>query len=340
MEVHEDLRELMELFLSNRITAEQHTRLVRLIGEPGSEAILEGILKESFYGPGDRTEDSMEEALHYLGNLKARMNAVPAHGAGGGLIRLRKWAGWAAAAVLLLAAGSAYLLLHGRDKDALPQALRFRNDVGPGGDKAILTLADGSRITLDSVHNGNLAVQGNTTVYKKDGALSYQAVGKTQQVYNTVSTPAKGQYRLTLADGTGVWLDALSSIRFPTAFSGGDREVQVTGQVYFEVRADPEHPFRVRVNDETVAALGTRFNINAYKDEPAIRTTLAEGLVRVHRDNDSVSLHPGQQAAAAPGGTLDVLGNQDMEEILAWKDGLFHFNGTNTEMIMRQVARC
>ena len=339
MEVHEDLRELMELFLSNRITAEQHARLVTLMGEPGSEAILEIILKERFYGPADHTEDSMEEALQYLGRLKDRMNAVPASGAGRSLLRLRKWAGWAAAAVLVFAVASAFLLFRDRDKTALPQAVRFRNDVGPGGDKAILTLADGSRITLDSVRNGNLAVQGDALVYKKDGALSYQAVGTTKPVYNTVSTPVKGQYRLTLADGTGVWLDALSSIRFPTAFSGSDREVQVTGQVYFEVRADPEHPFRVRVNDETVEALGTHFNINAYKDEPAVRTTLAEGLVRVLRDNDSVSLRPGQQAVSAPGQKLDVVGSPDVEEILAWKDGLFHFNGTNIEMIMRQVAR-
>jgi len=384
MEVREDGRELMELFLSNRISVEQHARLVTLMREPGSEAVLELILKESFYGPGpvDHAEDSMEEALQYLEGLKVRMNADPAptrsfdpapapalanpipdlapdavNPTPARMIPLRKWAGWAAAAVLLFTAGSAWLLFRGRDKKIPAQAVRFRNDVAPGGDKAVLILADGSRITLDSARNGKLAVQGDALVYKKDGAVSYQATEKAKTLYNTVSTPAKGQYRLTLADGTGVWLDALSTIRFPTAFSGNAREVEVTGQVYFELKADPEHPFRVRVNNLTVEALGTHFNINAYKDEPVIRTTLAAGLVRVFRDSDSngdtdsksngssnsannsVTLHPGKQAAAEPGGTLNVVDNPNMEEILAWKDGLFHFNGTNIETIMRQVAR-
>lgn len=213
----------------------------------------------------------------------------------------------------------------------------------PGSNKAVLTLADGTQITLDSAGNGAIASQGNVQVIKLDsGQLAYSAAqeGSEGEIkYNTLVTPRGGQFRITLPDGSKVWLNAASSLRYPTAFNGKEREVQLMGEAYFEVARNPALPFKVTVKGMTVQVLGTHFNIMAYQDEMNIQTTLLEGAVKVHNGTQAVQLKPGQQARLNTTGNMSVNENVDVEEVIAWKNGYFHFSHESLEGVMRQIGR-
>jgi ferric-dicitrate binding protein FerR (iron transport regulator) len=263
---------------------------------------------------------------------------------------LRKW-GWAAAVILLIGAavyiGTKKTTSHLADAGN-PAPL----NIPPGGSKAILTLADGSAIILDSAANGRLAIQGNTRIVKDaNGKISYGPGGASTPTgrygqttaMNTLSTPMGGQYQLTLPDGTHVWLNAASSITFPIAFTGKQRRVEVTGEVYFEVTGNKLQPFVVDVKDkQSVEVLGTRFNINSYRDEANVQTTLAEGSIKVTggKKGPVAILRPGQQAVvSSPDQPVKVVDHNDLRKILAWKDGLFDFNGADVPSVMRQLAR-
>ena len=218
---------------------------------------------------------------------------------------------------------------------------KFKNDVEPGGNKATLTLADGSVILLDDAKNGTLTQQGNAKVIKLDGKLLYDVASDNtnQVVYNTISTPKGGQYQLELPDGSLVWLNATSSVRFPTAFIDKERRVEITGEAYFEVSKDPGKPFIVSVNDAEVQVLGTYFNINAYNDEEEVKTTLLEGSVKFVNVNSSAILKPGQQSQLTKNGEVKVANNVDVEEVVAWKNGRFNFDNAGIESVMRQLSR-
>jgi ferric-dicitrate binding protein FerR (iron transport regulator) len=247
----------------------------------------------------------------------------------------------AAASILLVLAGVGYWIWQGRsgtaDLAALPQVERFKNDITPAHQGATLTLASGSKIRLDSAANGTLAEQGKTEVVKKDSTLSYTAANTSEAVvYNTVST-AKGQiYQIELADGTRVWLDAESSLHFPTSFPGPDRRVEITGQAYFEVARNPAQPFRVKSGDQSIDVLGTHFNVNGY-DRASI-TTLLEGSLRVSSWGGSNLLAPGQQARVTAS-QIQIKSDADIDEALAWKNGRFRFAGASVEQIMTQLSR-
>jgi ferric-dicitrate binding protein FerR (iron transport regulator) len=193
---------------------------------------------------------------------------------------------------------------------------------------------------LDSTKSGILARQGETTLVISNGVLTYKAEGKAGGVsFNTVRTPNGAQYHLRLADGTDVWLNAASSLRFPTAFQGADRIVAITGEAYFEVAHDAAKPFRVETNGSQVEVLGTRFNVNAYEDGGQWKTTLIQGKVRVTRDKAKVVLLPGHQARLnAVTGRFDVKA-ANIEEALAWKNGNFQFENTDIKTVMNQIAR-
>ncbi|HEY9003570.1 MAG TPA: FecR family protein [Mucilaginibacter sp.] len=218
------------------------------------------------------------------------------------------------------------------------------NDVAPGGDKAMLTLADGSKVVLTDAKNGVVASQGITTLNKtKDGQLVYQADQSSKTapvVYNTITTPKGGQFQVVLSDGTKVWLNAASSITFPTTFSATERKVTITGEVYFEVAKNMQVPFRVVTGKQEVEDVGTCFNINAYDDERSITTTLVEGAVKISSGQQSALLKPGQQAKLSnqESGSINVR-NVDTETVLAWKNGNFEFESEELHAIMRQVAR-
>lgn len=254
---------------------------------------------------------------------------------------LRKW-GWAAAAVLLM--GGTYFLVVNK-KNLRPVAVAQTSvNIAPGKAGAILTLADGSQVVLDSLRNGVVAVQSGASVALADGELVYDPTGHISHEiqYNKMTTPKGRQFQMTLPDGSRAWLNAASSIRFPTIFAQNERKVEVTGEVYFEVAKDANKPFIVNVNNkEDIEVLGTSFNVNAYDNEKTINTTLLDGSVRVSttRTLAGVVLKPGQQARTNSAATIQVMNNADVEKIMAWKNGLFNFEGANLEEVMRQLER-
>jgi len=218
---------------------------------------------------------------------------------------------------------------------------RFKNDVLPGGDKATLTLADGSTVILDEAKNGILAQQGSSKIIKVGAKLLYDPTDKNSKdvVYNTISTPKGGQYQLELPDGSLVWLNATSSIHFPTSFAGKERRVEITGEAYFEVAKNRDMPFIVSVNGAEVQVLGTHFNVNAYSDEDNVKTTLLEGSVRFVHGVNADMLKPGQQSQLAGDGQVKVVSNVDVDEVVAWKNGMFDFENAGIETVMRQLSR-
>lgn len=223
------------------------------------------------------------------------------------------------------------------------------NDILPGGSRAILTLADGRKIELDESENGVLVNQGSIKVHKNsDGIIEYTfskqerkdiaVSGKAEPVYNTIETPVGGKYQLNLADGTKVWLNSSSSLRFPIFFSDDNREVELKGEAYFEVSKDFKRKFSVRSGIQTVEVLGTQFNINAYSDEKSIKTTLFEGEIRVIdlKTNDSKLLKPGEQSNVDQSIQIKRI---DTQAEIAWKEGYFYFKKADIQTVMRQLGR-
>lgn len=257
----------------------------------------------------------------------------------------RHWPTFAIAASILffLSWGIVFLMLHRQQQPlALNKPVKVKSDAAPGGNKAIITLSNGSTIVLTGAKNGTLASQGNMVINKTaDGLISYadskENASLKSLVYNTASTPRGGQYQFVLADGTKVWLNSASSIKYPVQFIGNERKVELTGEAYFEVAHDAKKPFRVVSNGQTVEVLGTHFNVNAYGDEGQVKTTLLEGSVKVSSQNINTIIKPGEQAQF-DNGKINVK-NVDVDEVVAWKNGFFYFEDNNIQEVMRQLAR-
>ncbi len=256
----------------------------------------------------------------------------------------------AAAAILIICLSGAYFWTLKKDKAVnmvIEQQETTHDVAAPTGNKAVLTLADGTVIVIDSAVIGSLASQGNTQIAKlNDGTIAYNAGSAATAVvhYNTLHVPKGSRpMQLLLADGTQVWLNVASSITYPTAFTGRERKVEITGEAYFEVAPDKTMPFKVKKNDVEVLVVGTHFNINTYEDESALRVTLLEGSVNVSwKDKMFRSIIPGQQAALRPNqatGEIKVSNQIDMDEVMAWKNGWFNFNSLQVADIMRQIEK-
>jgi ferric-dicitrate binding protein FerR (iron transport regulator) len=258
----------------------------------------------------------------------------------------------AAAVILLLLTGTGFFYLQKQAPKVPPAAIASQGikDILPGKTGAILTLSDGSTIVLDSAKQGALAKQSGTRVVKTaTGALTYDVTdhpGTTTIAWNTITTPRGAQYEVVLPDGTRVWLNAATTLKYPVAFpEGTERKVMLSGEAYFEVSSNAQSPFKVGVhtqhhNDGEVTVLGTRFNIMAYDDEAAVRTTLLEGAVLVSRSGNSKKLTPGQQAIFPMETTNSILvENTDTEIAIAWKKGFFRFDQRQLPAIMRQISR-
>ena len=265
------------------------------------------------------------------------------------------WKRLIAVAAIFLVLATGFILWQYNRKTPIPQPLATTsgNDLLPGTNKAVLTLSGGQQIVLDSAKSGALAKQGMMQVIKKDaGTLSYTATGLHEKSpeamatgYNTLTTPKSGTFLVVLPDHSKVWLNSASSLRYPTSFAGLDsRTVELTGEAYFEVEKDAARPFRLLVNGLTVDVLGTHFNVNAYADERAVRTTLFEGSVKlVIKDGDQVVLKPGQQAASGDrsgsASAFSVTTPENLKQVIAWKNGFFYFHNDDIQSVMRQLAR-
>ncbi|MEO6167471.1 MAG: FecR domain-containing protein [Chitinophagales bacterium] len=262
---------------------------------------------------------------------------------------IRYWKlNWAIAAslMLILSMGVYLLFVTQRPKQVADTTVKdkiYKNDVAPGGDKAELTLANGMKIILDSALNGSLASQGITQINRQQGQLIYSVPSHSgaegEVMYNTLTTPRGGQQKIVLSDGTQVWMNAASSLHFPTAFTGKERRVEVTGEVYFEVAKNASQPFIVSVNNAEIHVLGTHFNVMSYSDEVALTTTLLEGSVSFTYDNNSSILKPGQQSQLTSDGQVKVISDVNTDQVVAWKNEFFDFEGADIEQVMRQLAR-
>lgn len=228
-----------------------------------------------------------------------------------------------------------------------------KNDIAPGYNKAILTLADGSRISLDDAANGLLASQGNTAITKtENGQIVYEKnnIDKSKfmsdrSVINKIQTPKGGKYQIRLPDGSKVWLNSASTLSYPTTFAGNERKVQLEGEAYFEISPNKSVPFRVQSGNQIVEVLGTHFNINSYDDEDYVKTTLLEGSVRVILNSkanvvsNTKLLKPGEQSLTKSSNSGIRIENADIEKAVAWKNGYFRFRNTPIREIMREIER-
>jgi len=253
-----------------------------------------------------------------------------------------------AAAILILICGGFYFLLKTNSISKTSNlALNKRLDVLPGKDKAILTLADGSKIVLDEKTSANISDKDGIKISKtKDGQLVYtvlnrESLDKKNVSYNTVQTPKGGQYQVILPDGTKVWLNAASSLKYPEAFVGNQRLVVLTGEAYFEVAKNKAMPFHVKSLNQDVEVLGTHFNINGYMDDETIKTTLLEGSVKVSNPKSTRILKPGEQAVTGLSGNspIRLVTDVDTDDETAWKNGLFQFNDSELKIILSQLER-
>lgn len=341
----ENQRHLLELLEKQAWTDQEKRWFLNYLENTEHQEELKLLLEEQFLSPRLLNESfdpalsqRMLKAIHEKAGIEQAARKTPVVSMWG----LR--AAVAASVIALLVLGS-YLWFGkapGRDvAQTETKSKKHKNDVLPGGSKAMLMLADGSSLVLDSSQNGALTQQGNTRVLKLGKKLVYDpGTGTASEiVYNTLVTPRGGQYQLELPDGSQVWLNAASSLRFPSAFAGKERKVEVTGEAYFEVAKNAKMPFVVSVEGAEVQVLGTHFNIMAYKDEEAVKTTLLEGAVKFVRADQGSFLKPGQQARLSKEGKVSVVSGVDVEAVVAWKNGVFHFESADIETVMRQLSR-
>jgi len=334
------VRYLLQQYSADKATKPEVEELFALLGRPENEEAFKQFVLQTF----DKTEQDSSITEEGWGRMWQAIEAETFRKPAAKQFSIA-WARMAAAVILLLAATAVLYIVNKKAVTVPVAAVKkqvLQNDVAPGGNRAVLTLADGSSIILDSAHNGSLAQQGGTKILKVDaGQLAYNtgAAANGQIMYNTIATPRGGQYQVTLADGTEVWLNAASSLRFPTVFSGSERDVELTGEAYFEVAKNAAMPFHVKVNNIDVKVLGTHFNIMAYGNEGKVKTTLLEGKVNVTGNGFAADILPGQQAVVD-----NATGSLKVKEVntalaVAWKNGLFRFRETSIQELMRQVER-
>jgi ferric-dicitrate binding protein FerR (iron transport regulator) len=338
------LEYLFDRYVSQKCSLEEEKELMSLLGQFENEAFVQTLIDRVIKNTGTEMRMPKQVATSILENILHRDEGLVVP------INKRKSAlSWmkvaAAAAVILFVAGAAYWILNSSDKnDVRSNAVALSqktSPIMPGGNHAVLTMADGSTIVLDSIQNGKIQY-GGAKISKQNGLLIFNgtsSIAVATVSFNTLRTPRGGQYKVVLADGSEVWLNASSSLRFPTAFTGNDREVILTGEAYFEVAKNKEKPFRVKVGDMQVNVLGTHFNINAYSDESAIRTSLLEGSVKITKGKTSGLLKPGEQGTLKWNDDKFEIKDANMNEVMAWKNGLFQFEGADITTIMKQISR-
>lgn len=301
---------------------------------PGTELrayMLERFRQQGFEAPATGLSESILSRIHERIQPPATTARVAP------MLRRRLTIAVAAALTGAVAAAAFFLLRPGQKQQlAAPMAAVAQQDIAPGGNKARLVLGNGQSVLLDQAADGPLAAGSGEQVKKQDQVLVYGPGGTGS---NTLITPNGGQYQVQLADGTKVWLNAASSLQYPASFNGNDRTVTLSGEAYFEVAEDAAHPFFVKVDGMTVQVLGTHFNINAYREEKLFTTSLTEGAVRVVSGSQRMILSPGEQT------TLDQHSGRlkrsagDVEDAIAWKNGIFTFKNDELSAVMRDISR-
>ncbi len=349
------LEYLFDCYIHQNCSSQEEQELMELLAQSENKSQVQRLLDKVIEDTESETPMPEEVAGSILQNILQK-DKIPVVAVERKKTVFLSWIRVAAAAIVVLfISGVAYFVLSQQNKEKITTSVDVQEKeaakILPGGNHAILTMANGSKIILDSVQNGNIQ-SGGATISKQGGVLVYDGSSPAKPgadvVYNTLTTPPGGQYKLILADGSKVWLNASSSLRFPTAFTGKERNVELTGEAYFEVahissslrggREDAK-PFHVNVNGMQVEVLGTHFNVNAYGDEGAIKTSLLEGSVKIKKGNVSGLLKPGQQGVLKNNSNNIEIKNADMSQAVAWKNGLFQFDGADIKTIMREIGR-
>jgi hypothetical protein len=335
------LQDLFDRYYNGTATAREKEELMALVRSGEHDALWEELLKNHWgKSAGDEAVFTNEKSDSILGSILASSRHKET--AKEKVIKLN-WLRYAAAAVIFLVGFGVWFNFKKvrKESQSLAQSASAK-DIKPGSNKALLTLSDGSAIALDQAKQGILVRQGNVEISKqRDGMLVYSAKttgNATEPGMNTLATPKGGQYEVLLPDGSKVWLNASSSIRFPSAFAVTERKVEITGEAYFEVAKDKKKPFRVKFNDSEVLVLGTSFNIMAYADEKASKTTLVEGSVSIQNVGRKAKLKPGQQAAILLTGQIKT-NYIPVDEAVAWRNGMFYFKNADIEEVTRQLSR-
>ncbi|HEX6428117.1 MAG TPA: FecR domain-containing protein [Niastella sp.] len=360
MENYKGITELLLKHIRQELTGEESEYLANWAAE--------STINAAFLDEISNTPELMAEVRDYSAaqqinlneaweKMKARGWDVPVTDQPSKIVRMSWWR-YAAAAVIVLSVSIGVYMLQQSRKPSAPAIVQttLKSDVTPKTSHAILTLDNGEKIILDSLQPGLLATQGNSQIVKQEnGVLSYSAGDNrkgAKLIYNTVTVP-KGSdvVYLQLSDRSKVWLNAASSIRYPVAFNDSVRQVEITGEAYFEVTSvssggaydkssapNGKQTFIVSKGNMSVVVLGTKFNVNAYENEENIKVTLLEGSVKVQSGVGSQKIKPGQQAVLN-NNTINVVNEVDLEQVMAWKDGKFVFNNSNIQLIMRQMER-
>ena len=350
MKSNQTLENLFRRYLNDECDAEEIRTLLQYFGKDKNKTLLKSLisrqLEETENKPVVSNDSLLEATFNNIRDAIASQNketlksVLPLY--------LRSWFRMSAAAsVIIFLSAIAYFLVPQREEASIvsSKSKTLSTDIAPGRNNAILTLDNGKTIVLDSAANGTLAQQGNTNVQKINGQIAYNKTGNRNAtpVYNTITTANGNQYQLILSDGSRVWLNAASSIRFPTSFSGNERKVEITGEAYFEVAKNAAKPFKVDFKNKAgekdeIEVLGTHFNVNTYTDESEMKTTLLEGSVKITAANKIQMLAPGQQARLTING-IELKRNVDLDQVMAWKNGYFLFDNTDIYTLMRQISR-
>ncbi|THU35810.1 DUF4974 domain-containing protein [Niastella caeni] len=350
--VNHRLLQLLELWAKDQFVEAEKQELIEMLQVASAERDIIPALEEIWEKMEDEGQFSDEQQQMMIRNILDRYPArslpdenevVPTMAPVHRVHFIRKW--WAVAASIAFIAGiGVYGWFQNKKGNSPAEIVRSTENVQPGKTGTLLTLADGSKVLLDTIQNGNIALQGGVVASIRNGVLLYEGTG-SKVLYNTISTPKGKQFQLKLSDGTNIWLNAESSIRYPIAFTGKERLIHVAGEVYLEVAHKASTPFRVDVNGSTwVEVLGTHFNVNAYENEGAVRTTLLQGSVKVGVNQANTQLFkvlsPGQQALMTKGNDpIRVYNDVNVAAVVAWKAGVFDFENVPLEEAMRQLAR-
>jgi len=306
------------------------------------------------------SDEEVARYIHWFNSMQPKGNIVPENAAlkeAALLARIRSeiktkknrhirkkiYIGVAAAILLTFIGFNSYFFLFKNSRQRAVHVQQIAAGIGPGGNHAVLTLANGQQVQLDQMGNGKIADQNGSAVTKdSSGSVAYHAasaMAKEAIQYNSLSTPRGGQYRLTLSDGTKVWLNAASSIRFPAAFVVSERKVDITGEVYFEVKHNAARPFIVSAGGMQVRVLGTHFDVNAYGDDGAIRTTLLRGSVKITNGKQSAVIVPGEQANVRKAATDIIVKKVDVDQMIAWTRGFLSMHDNDVHELMTQLSR-
>ncbi len=341
------MRYLFDRYYSKTATQQERDELFAIIDAGASDEELSLLIRQAWddLKPAETPLFSNDKTNLMLSNILGAQESGNKSKSQNNIFLWGKIA--VAAMTLVVLTFGAYSYLHNKKAAQQKQIVKIKrphHDALPGGNKAVLTLANGKTIILDNAQNGTLAKDGSTLIKKTaDGRVIYNTSALSNvnaaPTINTITTPRGGQYQVVLPDGTQVWLNSASSLSFPTRFTGKLRQVEITGEAYFEVAKNPLMPFNVKTNRANIEVLGTHFNVMAYDDEATMKTTLLEGSVNITSGTFTARLKPGQQAQIKKSGQNAVVDNIDVTDETAWKDGIFQFSEVGIDVILRQAAR-